>query len=408
MSKDLLLGRRCPHLVIEESVALDADLRSITTKASVAGSQLARVYANVTSHVSSAEPTTGADYATQYVIPPSGLHSQARLKGSTAGPFRIRGCVSEGGVTVDSNVITITGSGETATFRLPTGTRVVANDIAKLFRNTLTTIVVGVEDGHLVLIDTANIGKESWVKVTGRGAEALGFVQKGARGRQVFPGWSLVKGVDLLTNVNFQGTFAQPARFFQFREPVKSNPILKVTYPAPAARCPRCGGTSVENDWQFDLSGDLLFIENEDLLYQAALKILLTEKGSNPYHPSYGSNIINRIGSKIVGAVAQQLREDTLAALNRMRSLQREQARYQQVSLQEQVYAINAVDVYPHNDDITAYRVDVSLTNASGRPVVLNVVFTVPGAVALAGTNGLSLGVSGLTISQQQNLLRTT
>lgn len=408
MSKDLLLGRRCPHLVIEESVTLGADFRSLPTKAPVAGSQLARVYANVTSQVSNTSPETGADFATRYIIPPSGLHSQARIKGSTAGPFRIRGCASENGLTVDTNVVTISGSGETATFRLPTGSRVGAETLAKLFRNTLATIAVGVENGRLVLVDTAEIGKRSWIKITGRGAEAIGFVQKGARGRQVFPGWTLDKGEDLLTNVNFQGTFAQPARYFRFREPVKSNPILKVTYPAPGARCPRCGGTFVENDWQFDLSGDLIFIENEDLLYQAALKILLTERGSNPYHQAYGSNIINRIGSKAVGAVAQQLREDTISALNRMRTLQRGQARYQQVSLREQVYAINSVDVYPHNNDPTAYRVDVVLTNASGRPVVLNVVFTVPGAEALAGTNGLSLGVSGLTIEQQQNLIRTT
>lgn len=408
MSKDLRLGKRCPHLIIEESVTLGPDLRTITTKAPVAGSNLARVYANTTSTISDNKATTGSDFATRYIIPPSGLHSQARLKGAKAGPFRILGCVSENGASVDSNVVTITGSNETATFRLPTGTRVPAARIAGVLQEGLSTIVVGVEKGHLVLIDTANIGRQSRVKITGRGAEAIGFtLQKAARGRQVFPGWQLVKGEDLLVNLNFPGNFAQPARYFAFKEQVKSNPILKVTYPAPASRCPRCAGTRIENDWQFDISGEPIFIEDENLLNQAALKIILTERGSNPYHPEYGSSLINRIGSKVVGAVTQQLREDVLAALNQMRIQQREQARYQRVSPKERLYSINAVEVTPHENDPTAFRVFVVVQNASGEPVDLDIVFAVPGSVALAGSNGQSLGLSGLTREQQQNIFRT-
>lgn len=408
MSKDLRLGQRCPHLVIEESVTLGDDLRSITTKASVAGSNLARVYANTTSTISDNKATTGSDFATRYIIPPSGLHSQARLKAAKAGPYRITGCVSENGNTVDTNVVTITGSNETATFRLPTGTRVPVSRIVSILQAGLSTIVVGSENGHLVLIDTAHIGKKSRVKITGRGADSIGFtLQKATKGRQVFPGWQLVKGEDLLVNLNFPGNLAQPARYFQFKEQVKSNPILKVTYPAPPSRCPRCAGTRIENDWQFDISGEPIFIEDEDLLYQAAFKIILTERGSNPYHPEYGSNLINRIGSKAVGAVAQRLREDVLAALTRMQQQQKEQGRYQRVSPRERLYSINSVEVEPHESDPTAFRVFAVVQNASGEPVDLDIVFAVPGAVALAGSNGQSLGLSGLTQGQQRNLFRT-
>lgn len=391
MSKDIQLGHQCPHLVIEEPVALGSDRRSLIPTAPIGNTTLIRILANNT-----------------YYIPPSGLFSQAILTGSLSGPFTIEGCVSEGGATVDANVLTVESSTETKTFRLPIGSRVPTDTLVRLFRSTFTDIVVANENGHLLFTDVARIGQESRIKISGRAAASIGFgSQRAARGRQLYPGWGLEKRLDTLPMVNRNGQVSTHARYPKFVGNVRLNPTFKVTYAASSERCPRCLGTFVENDWRFDVEGEAITIENENLLYQAALKILLTDRGSNPYHPAYGSRLRTRIGAKAVGSVATLIREDVLTALQRMQALQKEQARWQGVTLQERLATIRSVHVLPHNADPTTFLVDVVMSNNSGTPVQLSVVFSVPGAVALAGSNNLSLGLepTGLSSAESRRFL---
>lgn len=390
MSKEYWLGHRCPHLVIEEPVGLGSDRRSLVPIAPVANTNLLRILAN-----------------NDLYIPPSGLHSQATLHSAMSGPFNIEGCVSENGVTVDTNVLTVTSSTETQTFRLPTGTRVRTDDLIRIFRATFTDIVVENDNGFLVFTDVARIGRESRIKVSGRAVEALGFShQRAARGDEIYPGWVLAKREDVLPAVNRNGQVISYARYPQFVKPVRLNPTFKVTYAASSDRCPRCRATFIENDWRFDPQGDPIFIENEDLLYQAALKILLTKRGSNPFHTAYGSSLLSRIGAKALGATATLIREDVVSALQRMQTLQTQQAQYQRVAVRERLASILSVEVLPHESDPTAFLVDVVVSNASGQPVQISVVFSVPGAIALAGTNNLTLGLdtTGLTPQQSKNL----
>jgi len=364
-------------------VGLESDRRSLLPRAAIANVTLVRILAN-----------------NEYYLPPDGLYSQAILLGSVSGPFVITGCVSESGVTVDSNVMTVTSSTESHTVRLPTGQRVTTDALVRFLRGVFSEIVVSNDNGYLAFADVANIGRESRITVSGRGAEAVGFLyQKAARGQQVYPGWVLDYRTDILPMVNRNGQIVAHARYPKFVEQVRQNPTFKVTYAAPPDRCPRCRGTFIENDWRFDPQGELILIDNENLLYQSALKIILTDRGSNVYHPLYGSLLKSRIGAKAVGAVATLLREDVQTALQRMQALQGQQAGFQQVTLKERLAAILSVEVMPHRSDPTAFLVDVVVSNASGEPVSITIVFSVPGAVALAGTNNLSLGldISGLT-----------
>jgi hypothetical protein len=393
VSIDFKLGQRCPHLVIEEPVALSSDRRSLRTTAPIGNTTLLRVLAN-----------------NEYYIPPSGLYSQATLKGNLSGPFRIEGCITDAGVTVvDTNVVTVTSSTESRTFQLPIGPRIETDTLVRLFRESFTDIVVANDGGYLVFTDVARIGPESRITVTGRGAESIGFgFQKSARGKEIYPGWFLDKRDDILPAVNRRGQVLTTARFPKFVKPLRTNPTIKVTYVAPPNRCPRCNTTFVENDWRFDVVGDPILIQNEDILYQAALKIVLTVRTSNPFHPSYGSLISTRIGTKAIGATATIIREDVVTALQRMQELQKEQARYQPVALKERLFHILAVTVSPHRSDQTAFLVDVVVSNGTGEPVTLTTVFTVPGAIALAGSNGLSLGLdaTGLSTAEARRLFR--
>ena len=372
MSKDVQLAFPCPHLVMEEVVALGADRRSLVPKGPVASANVVRILVNDEAYV-----------------PPGGLFAQAQVEGAFAGPFRIRDC---------DNTFTVQGSTESASFTLPVGARVDVTTVLRMLLNGLTNVAVEVVRGRLVLTDVGSVGPSSSLLVGGSAAASLGFTsQRGARGRQVYPGWGLASTPATVTG-----------RFPQFVSSVKANPVFKLTYVTEGSRCPRCAGTYIENDCRFDLQGDAVLIQDENLLYQAALKILLTQLRSNPYHLDYGSAIMSRIGTKAIGAAAALITGDVQTALANMQAQQRDQAKYQVVSAKERLYAVSSVRVTPSPLDPTAYVVDVVVLNASGDPVAISIVYSVPGVAALAGTNGLSLGLetTGLSTSQSSRLLR--
>ena len=135
------------------------------------------------------------------------------------------------------------------------------------------------------------------------------------------------------------------------------------------------------------------------------LKAILTMRGSNPYHSGYGSRIMQRIGRKSMTAAAGAIRQDIIEALREVQGLQAGQRRFQQVTNRERLYRVEDVTVTPSGTDPTTVVVGVAVTNGSNRPVSLNIVYSAPGAVALAGSNGQSLGVSGLSQSQARRFL---
>lgn len=365
MSVEVGLAHPCPHLVMEEVVALADDRRSLFLRAPIASANVVRVLAN-----------------DEVYIPPGGVASQAQITGTLSGPFRIANC--------DTSV-TLTTSTEVASITLPVGEQVTAVAVARaILGSGLQGVTVELIRGHLVLTDASSVGLDSSILISGSGAASIGFSsQRGARGKRVYPGWELVSRVDAISN-----------RHPRFLEPLQGNPTLKATYIAPPSRCPRCSATFIENDAQFDLTGDIILIRDENLLYQAALKILLTRIRTNPFHQFYGSNISSRIGVKAIGAVTTLITEDVQTALQTLQQLQQAQAKFQQVSAKERLFSVSSVRVTPSSEDATVFLLDVVVSNASGAPIALNVVFSVPGVTALAGTNGLSLGLEATGTGQ--------
>lgn len=329
-------------------------------------------------------------------IPQGGLFRTAQLHSTVSGPFDL---VENEDVLI---VETPRGS-EQLSFNVFGTQRFTAVQIIQfMLAQGFTVAFLESVNDHLVMTDTSTVGPDSFVRVSGSAAEALGFGsadglsrQRGDRGRQLYPGWFLNRRSD---NSSF--------RFPQFARPIKNNPIFKVTYAVPPRSCKRCRGTFIENDVRFDNAGQAIYIENEDLLYQAALKIVLTDLGSNPYHPWYGTTIRSRIGSKAVANVAAVISEDVRRALSKLQSIQSDQAEYQQVTAKERLYAILGVRTVPHQQDPTTFLVDVTIQNASSEPISLSIVFSVPSVVAVLGSNGLFLGTEavGLTLEQQRRL----
>lgn len=374
MSTEVQAGFPCPHLIVEEIVSLGSDRRSLETRAPIASAPSVRVLVN-----------------NQIYVPPGGFSSQAVLQGG-AGPYRIERCTGLKGST--ENQITVTSSVGTATVSLPLGSRVKVADLERALKLTSldSLVTISVRGGSITFSDTATTGARSFVRVTGEGASALRFTQRGARGRLVYPGWDLISRQDVYPSVTARGLIPVAARYPRFNKPVPGNPVIKVTYAAMPERCPRCQATYVENDYRFDLEGQIRIIQNEDLLYQTCLKAILTLKGSNPYHPGYGSSVMSRVGRKSTQASAARIREDVINALSQVQGVQSQQRKYQQVKDRERLYRVNSVMVTPSPNDPTVFHLDISVTNGTGKPVSLNIVYSAPGAVALAGSNGQSLG----------------
>ena len=376
MSRDYQLGWPCPHLTVEEVVSLGADRRSLDCRQPVAAANTVRVMVN-----------------DEFFVPQSGLHTPAHLFGSLSGPFEL----AEG---EDTLVVETPSGSETFSFGLTRTVRLSADQMVQAFlRDGLSVASVESVNGHLALTDPSTVGPESFVKVSGKMAPALGFgrAESGdfhqwkAWGRTLYPSWQLHTRPDEITN-----------RFPKFDRMVRANPIFKVTYAVPPSRCLRCGGTYVENDMRFDETGQALMVENENLLYQAALKILLTDRGSNPYHTWYGTLLRSRIGSKALGGVATKISEDVRQALSKYQALQQAQSKYQRVSYREKLYSVLSVNTEQHVQDPTTFMIGVVVQNASGKPIDLTVVYTVPEVVALMGSNGLMLGPEYVGLAKEQ------
>lgn len=385
MSEEIQLGWPCPHFVVEEPVTLGIDRMTVGTKSPVASQKSMSILVNDT-----------------HYVPSEGLYSQALLTGSFSGPFQVRRCDTLAGP--DANVLTIQTSAGTITVNLPTGDRVPLSRIISSIRlaDPDGIVAVGSFNGALRLLDNTSIGEESFIRVSGQGAEAVGWVeQKGTRGKMLYPPWTLRSEESVYPSPHLANALTVTARYPMFKRPLKTNPTLRVSYVSTPERCPRCNGTYVENDYRFDKSGGVVIIRNEDLLYQTCMKAMLTELASNPFHPAYGSKIMSRIGAKRIGDSAMLIKQDISNALKKVQGIQTKLRQFQNISLREMLYKIISVDVV-QGDDPTTFLVSAVVQNAAAKPINLKVVYTAPGAVALGGSNGLALGVTGAGLGTDQ------
>ena len=382
MSQDYQLAWPCPHQTVEELVVLDPeDRRSLDTRQPVALAGSVRILVN-----------------DEFLVPQVGLKSPALLYTTQSGPFDL--VENEDTITIETSSGTFTlGFGVVGEVRWSTDLI-----IQKLLGAGFTIGSLENVNGHLLITDTTTVGEDSKVRVTGSMAAALGFGDSSKNGRQyasrgklVYPGWRLHIRPDEITN-----------RFPRFDSPIQGDPTFKVSHTVPVNRCLRCRATHIENDIRHAGDGNPILIDKEDLLYQAAFKILLTDKGSNPYHTWYGSTIRERIGSKALGNVSAMISDDVRRALENFKAVQKDQAEFQTVTPKERLYRLLSVVTQPHEQDPTTFLVDVVVQNAASQPINLNIVFTVPEVVALMGSNGLFLGTqqAGLSAGQASDLFR--
>lgn len=189
--------------------------------------------------------------------------------------------------------------------------------------------------------------------------------------KTITPSWSLVKrlnGYDLL-----------------FSKELSPEGLLDISYTTLKEFCRRCNSTGIENDVRWGDQGEMGILQGTDLLYQNVAKSVLTELGSNPYHSFYGSNALSLVGRKVNSGTAMSLRESVRDCLSKLISTQTLQKQIQELSAEEKILGVESVTVEQIEGDPTSLLCNITVRSGAGRPVSVNVIFSVPGSISLNG-----------------------
>lgn len=125
-------------------------------------------------------------------------------------------------------------------------------------------------------------------------------------------------------------------------------------------------------------NGDLATVTDLAKLEQDILKICLTDVGSNPLHPSYGSFLSRSVvgnpsATSVIVQIAQSQINTCLTNLQQLQQLQLKS--FQKVSAAEQLAAIQGISVLRSSFDVRLFTVRIRVISKGMG--VLNTSFTV-------------------------------
>jgi len=343
MSYDRQIDQLCPHLVVEEFLYPTDRMRVIPMRPiSASNSVVLRV-----------------DGMTE--VPSYGVDIPASSGGTREGPFTIK-------LGVNDLMRLRVNSGEWQSVVIPPSVRLSAKRLADLISAQVSGLSF-FADGNLVKFKTNLSGRDSTVFIHQDStlATALGIkVNREYRGKRTFPGWSLV---------NYPNTVStRPLRMIIFDEPLAADThFVEVNYTTVREECRRCGGLGIENDWRYTNGGDVVKSSKEDLLMQELQKVLYTVRGSNPFHPWYGTTIIEQIGQKLIvgGLIQNKIVSDIQTTFSRWQSIKKQQEDNvgQPVSDEEFPFQLQSVTLEQSQKDPTVLFVNVTVRNRSFRPI---------------------------------------
>jgi hypothetical protein len=333
MAKDFLLKHICPHFVVGEWLTLGTDLRTLTPVKNPS-SNLVGIKSN------------------GVTIPKEGLTRGVRLSSTLSGPFVLRGGAS------DFLRVQVNG-GAFQKIQLPQGDRVSTQNIVSLINSSVAGVSAQVSREGIMEVWTDTKGTNTSLYFVGsEGHVALGLPEhRYYRGSLVYPSWNVVQ-----TNpVN------PLEKVVRFQEPLKSvETIWEMSYFTRRQDCRRCSGLGIEHDLRHDLRGDPKFITGIDLLAQEVDKISFTIRGSNLFYQWYGTSIVELVGTKIIrggGFLESQLVSEIGSALERFRSVKKQQASLQPVGDQEYFSRVRNIAVIQDPNDNTSFNIQIDIEN---------------------------------------------
>lgn len=345
MSIDVQVAHACPHHIRYELVSVLGE-REIISISPISGMGLISLTSD------------GVE------IPPEGLRAEGLIIFPKSAPYVVRA----GQDTI--NISTSDGQQKTVTLS------------SKIYsQGEMVNALKGkLPEGMSVSAKGKNVslsgnGYFDSISLSGSGLKPLGFKSPKVvvKAKVLFPSWKLVK---IAGSTGYK---------IQLSKNVSTESVLKLSYTTQKSYCRRCQGTGVENDIRFNDEGGVQMIGGYDLLYQRIAKALLTVRGSNPYHSFYGSTALSLIGQKVVSGARISLEDSVRDALDRLISIDRQQAAAQDMTPEERLLRVRSVSVSTIGNDETSFLVRVEVDSFSSRKVDVNVVFAVPGSIPLDG-----------------------
>ena len=121
-------------------------------------------------------------------------------------------------------------------------------------------------------------------------------------------------------------------------------------------------------------NGELAAVTDYTKLIQDILKICLTDVGSNPIHPSYGSFLSRSIVGNaappgVINEIATTQINSCLINLQQLQKLQIQS--FQQVSADEQIAAVLGISVVRSAFDPRLYNVRIKVMTKGMKPIVI-------------------------------------
>lgn len=363
MSYDRKLEQVCTHQVVEEALLFNSDRISVRPQRPIAAAASVKVRFNGLSDV----PSTGAQ-------------TSATVKGSAPGPFTIKAGVN------DTLVFSMNGR-PNQTIVAPSGTSLTAASLAKSLTAQVGGLLFTPTKRLQIQVITATRGQEAQIqfKTGSTLAATLGLsVNRVYRGQEIYPRWSLVNDPNTLSD--------RPTRFIVFDRALESlSDFVEVSYTTIRQECRRCGGVGIENDWRYDRAGATIRVRNAELLSQEVLKITYTAKGSNPFHPGYGTLFLDAIGKKLTdqGLVQNLILSDLQDAFRRWQSIKRQQEEDvgQFVSDEEYPFRLLVVNLEQDAVDPTVIFVHATVQNRSSSPIQITRGLKLPEPLDLMGSS---------------------
>jgi hypothetical protein len=360
MSYDRQLDQLCPHLVVEELLTFEGDRQTVIPVRPISSLESVKVRLN------------GA-----VEVPFDGVLTTAQVRGTKTGPFTITQATNELRVRVHG------GAPQVVT--LPVGTRIAADKIAYQLNRALPSLYFSVDRGA-ILVQTQLSGPEASFYILGGSTlcSVLGLPQnRNYRGQQVVPGWTLVNDPNTLLD--------RPVRMVVFDKPLRGfDDFIEVNYTTIRQECRRCGGLGVENDWRYGQDGNVVEVRDEALLIQEMMKATYTAKGSNPFHPWYGSSILEQVGQKISasGLVQNIIVSDIYRVFQKWQEIKTDQEQKvgQFVSDAEFPFQLLGVNIEQSQQDPTVFYVNVDIRSRSLKPIQLSRGLRVPQPTDLLGS----------------------
>jgi hypothetical protein len=362
VSYDRKLEQVCPHRIVGESLFLNSDRQTIRPLRPIASAVSVSIRFN-----------------SEVNVPAFGYATPAIAKGSLPGPFDI---------TSSTNLLVVSvNGGPDQTIAAPVGNAINAKSLCL----ALTTAAHGLlsfkaSSRRQVQVTTATKGPVARLvfKSGSTLAATLGLVLgKVYRGVEIYPPWSLINDPNTLSD--------RPSRFIVFDRAIESTTdFVEIGYTTVRQECRRCGGVGVENDWQYTSAGGLIKVRNSDLLSQEVLKITYTERGSNQFHPWYGTGLLEAIGKKLTdqGLVQNLILSDLQDAFRRWQSMkkQQEEALGQFVSDEEYPFRLMVVNLEQDPSDPTVIFVNAFVQSRSNEPIQISRGLVLPVPLDIMGS----------------------